>query len=204
MPRTAKTKKKPSEKEVGGDGFKAILLVAVNETTSLYLQEKSQRMATMKSKIAGSKKKSSNAATSTSEEPPNPEDGARKHPPEELVEVEKPIQKVTTFWRRGNIKRVIVVDLPKGKDTGPPSNENGISFHKQCKKNCISSSSTPHNPCCERETHMSLNNVGEYVVFSAKTVHRDFFSAVRLLLPCNFFGDTAIVPNCLGSIVQQL
>jgi hypothetical protein len=27
MPRTAKTKKKPSEKEVGGDGFKAILLV---------------------------------------------------------------------------------------------------------------------------------------------------------------------------------
>jgi hypothetical protein len=44
----------------------------------------------MKSKIAGSKKKCSKAATSTSEEPPGSEDGARKCPPEELVEVEKP------------------------------------------------------------------------------------------------------------------
>jgi hypothetical protein len=34
MPRTAKTMKKPSEKEVDGDGFEAILLVSVNETTS--------------------------------------------------------------------------------------------------------------------------------------------------------------------------
>jgi hypothetical protein len=67
MPRTAKTKKKTSEKEVGGDGFEAISLVAINETTSLNLQKKSQRMATIKSKIAESKKKSSKVATSTSE-----------------------------------------------------------------------------------------------------------------------------------------
>jgi hypothetical protein len=51
-----KVRKKPSEKEVGGDGFEAILLFSVNETTILNLQKKSQRMATMKSKIAGSKK----------------------------------------------------------------------------------------------------------------------------------------------------
>jgi hypothetical protein len=37
MPRLAKTKKKPSEKEAGGDGFEAILSVAINETTSLNL-----------------------------------------------------------------------------------------------------------------------------------------------------------------------
>jgi hypothetical protein len=85
-------------------------------------------MATMKSKIAGSKK-SSKAATSTS--------GARKCPPEKLVEVEKLKQKVTTLWSRGKAKRAVVVDLPKGKDTGPPFNENGISFCKQCNQNCI-------------------------------------------------------------------
>jgi hypothetical protein len=37
MPRTAKTKMKSSEKENGGDGFEAILLVAINETTSFNL-----------------------------------------------------------------------------------------------------------------------------------------------------------------------
>jgi hypothetical protein len=79
MPRLAKAKKNPSEKEVGGDGFEAFLSVAVNETTSLNLQKKSPRTATTPTKIAGSKKKSSKAATSTSEEPPSPEAGARKH-----------------------------------------------------------------------------------------------------------------------------
>jgi hypothetical protein len=58
-------------------------------------------MATMTSKIAGSKKKSSKAATSTSEEHPSSEDGARQCPPEELVEVEKPKGKVTTLWQKG-------------------------------------------------------------------------------------------------------
>jgi hypothetical protein len=38
MPRLAKTKKKPSEKGAGGDGFEAISSVAFNETTSLNLQ----------------------------------------------------------------------------------------------------------------------------------------------------------------------
>jgi hypothetical protein len=132
-------------------------------------------MATIKSKIARSKKKSSKAATSISEEPPSPEDGARKCSPEELGEEEEPKQKVTTLWSRGKAKRVVVVDLPKGKDTGPPSNENGVSFCKQCNINCISSSATSCNLCCERETHVSLNNVGEYVVFPAKTVQRGFF-----------------------------
>ncbi len=66
------------------------MLVAINETTSPNLPNKSQRKATVKSKIAGSKKKSSTAATSTSEEPPSPVDDARKCLPEDLVEVEKP------------------------------------------------------------------------------------------------------------------
>jgi hypothetical protein len=57
MPRLAKTKKKSSGKEAGVDSFEAILSVAVNETTSLNLQQKSQKTATIKSKIAGSKKK---------------------------------------------------------------------------------------------------------------------------------------------------
>jgi hypothetical protein len=139
-------------------------------------------MATMKSKIAGSKKKSSKAATSTSEKPPSPEDGAKKCPPEELVEVEKPKRKVTTLWSRGKLKRVVVADLPKGKNAGPPSNENGVSFCKQCNKNCISSLSTSCNLCCERETHVSLNNIGEYVVFLAKNFPLRFFSAVNKIV----------------------
>jgi hypothetical protein len=129
------------------------------------------------SKVARSKKKSSAAATDTSEEPPIPEDGARKHPPVELIEELK--QKVTTLWSRGKAKRVVIVDLLKGKDTGPLSNEIGVSFCSQCNENCISSLSTPHKKCCERETHISLNKVGEYVVFHAKTVHQGFFSVVN-------------------------
>ncbi len=100
---------------------------------------------------------------------------------------------------------MVIVDLAKGKDTGPPSNENGVSFCKQCNENCISSSSTPHNLCCERETHVSLKNVAEYVVFPAKTVHQCFFSAVnKIIVTEQLFVDTAIVLNYLGSIVQKL
>ena len=79
MPRLAKTKKKPSEKEASGDGdgFKAILSVGVGESTSLNMQRKSPRTARTKSKVAGSKKKTSKAAPSTSEEPPIPESVGR-------------------------------------------------------------------------------------------------------------------------------
>ena len=84
--------------------------------------------ARTKSKVAGSKKKTSNAATSTSEEPPSPEAGGRKRPPEELVALEKLKGKVTTLWQRGKPKRVVVSDVPTGKDTGPPLNESGVSW----------------------------------------------------------------------------
>ncbi len=178
---------------------KAILLVAINETTSPK-PKRNQRSATVTSKVAWSKKKSSAAATNTPEEPPIPEDGARKCPPEKLIEELK--QKITTLWSRGKAKRVVVVDLPKGKDTGPPSNENGASFCSQCNEDYISSSSTPRKKCCERETHVSLNKVGEYVVFHAKTVHPGFFSVVNknivtLQLFCSLL-------NCLGWIIQKL
>ena len=84
MPRLAKAKKKPSEKEASGDGdgFEAVSSVGVGETTSLNLQRKCPRTARMTSKVAGSKKKSSKAATLTSEEPPSPEAGGRKLQPE--------------------------------------------------------------------------------------------------------------------------
>ncbi len=132
LPRIAKAKKKPSEKEASGDGdgFEAILLVGVSKSTSLYMQRKSARMARMKSKVAGSKKKSSKVATSTSEEPPSPEADGRKCPPEELVALEKHKGKVITLWQRGKPKRVVVSDVPTGKDTSPPPNKNGVSFCK--------------------------------------------------------------------------
>ncbi len=133
----------------------------------------------MKSKVAGSKKKTFKGATSTSEEPPSPEAGGRKCPPEQLVVLEKQKGKVATLWQRGKPKRVIIFDVLMGKDTGPPPNKNGVSFPKQCGVQCLCPLSTPRNLCCDRETHVSLNNVGEYVVFPAQTVHRGYFSAVN-------------------------
>ncbi len=66
---------------------------------------------------------------------------------------------------------MVVADVPTGKGTGPPPNENGVYFRKQCAAQCICPSSAPRKPCCDRETHVSLNNVGEYVVFPAETVN---------------------------------
>jgi hypothetical protein len=56
MPRVAKTKKIPSEKEASGDGdgFEAILSVGVGESTSLNTKRKSPTTARTKSKVAGS------------------------------------------------------------------------------------------------------------------------------------------------------
>jgi hypothetical protein len=206
MPRIAKAQKKPSEKEASGDGdgFEAISSVGVSESTSLNLGRKSVRMARTKSKVAESKKKSSKAATSTSEEHSCSEAGGRKPPPEELVELEKPKGKVTTLWQRGKPKRVVVVDVPTDKDTGPPLNKNGVSFCKQCNVQCICPSSTPHNLCCDGETHISLNNVGEYVVFPAQTINRGIFSAVnKIVVQAQLFADTAIVPNCQGELFSN-
>ncbi len=111
--------------------------VGVGESTSLNMQRKSPTMARTKSKVAGSKKKTSKAATSTSEEPPSPESGGRKHPPEQLVALEQQKGNVATLWQRGEPKRVVVTDVPTGKDTGPPPTENGVSFRKQCGEQCI-------------------------------------------------------------------
>jgi hypothetical protein len=186
MPRVAQTKKKgetPSEKEASGDGdgFETILSVGVGESTSLNMQRKSPTMARTKSKVARSKKKTK-AATSTSEEPPIPESVGRKHPPEQLVALDQQKGTVTTLWQRGKPKRVVVTDVPTGKDTRPPPNKNGVSFRKQCGAQCIHPSSAPHKPCCDRETHVSLNNVGEHDVFPAETLHRGFFSAVNKIV----------------------
>jgi hypothetical protein len=77
---------------------------------------------------------------------------------------------------------VVVSDVPTGKDTGPPSNKNGVSFCKQCNVQCLCPSYAPHKLCCDRETHESLNNVGEYVVFPAETIHQGFSSVVNKIV----------------------
>ncbi len=178
--------------------------VGVGESTSLSMEKKSPTKARKKSKVAGSKKKTFNAADSTSEEPPIPESDGGKFPPEQLIALEKQKGKVTTLWQWGKPKRVEVSDVPTGKDTGPPSNWNGVSFCKQCNAQCLCPLSTPLKLCCDIETHVSLNNVGEYVVFPAETVHRGFFSAViKIVVQVQLFADTAIVHNCRGLTVQQ-
>jgi hypothetical protein len=156
LPRIAKPKKKPSEKEASGDGdgFESIFLVGFSESTSLNMQRKSTRTARTKFKVAGSKKKSTKAATFTSEQPPSPEASGRKSPPEELVALKTVKGKVTTLWQRGKPKRVVIFDVPTGKDTGPPLNKNGVSFCNLCNVQCLCPSSAPRNLCRDRETHV--------------------------------------------------
>ncbi len=77
---------------------------------------------------------------------------------------------------------MVVSDVPTGKDTRPPPNKNGVSFRKQCNAQCLHPLSAPRKLCCDIETHASLNNVGEYVVFPAETVHRGFFIAVNKIV----------------------
>jgi hypothetical protein len=180
----SQTKKKPSEKEASGDGdgFEAILSVGVGQSPSLSMKRKSLTKAKTKSKVAGSKKKTSNATASTSEEPSSPESDGRKCLPEQMVALEKQKGKVITLWQWRKPKRVVVSDVPTGKDTGPPPNKNGVSFRKQCNVQCLCPLSTPCKLCCDIETHVSLNNVGEYVVFPAETVHQGFFSAVKKIV----------------------
>ncbi len=154
MPRVAQTKKKgkkPSEKKDSGDGdgFETVLSVGVGESTSLNMQRKSPTTARTKSKVAGSKKNTSKAATFTSEEPPIPESVGRKYPPEQLVALEQQKGTVTTCWQRGKPKRVVVTDVPTGKDAGPPPTENSISFRKQCNVQCIRPSPAPRKPYCD-------------------------------------------------------
>jgi hypothetical protein len=116
------------------------------------MKRKSPTKARTKSKVTGSKKKTSNDADFTSEEPPIPESDGRKCPPEQLVALEKQKGKVTTLWQRGKPKRVVVSDIPTGKDIGPPPNGNGVSFCKQCDVQCLCPLSTPCKLCCDIET----------------------------------------------------
>ncbi len=138
--------------------------VGVGESTSLSMKRKSPTKARTKSKVAGSKKKTSNAAASTSEEPPSLESDGRRCPPEQSVALEKQKGEITNLWQRGKPKRVVVSDVPTGKDTRPPPNKISVSFHKQCGVQCLCPLSAPRKLCCDIETHVSLNYIGEYVV----------------------------------------
>jgi hypothetical protein len=139
MPRLSKAKQKTSEKRVVGDGFTAILLIALIDTPSPN-KRKNPRRVTGRSNVARTKNKSPVALPPSPEDtknkspvalPPSPEDGERKHRPEKLIEEDKKKQKFTTLWSRGKAKKVNVVNIPKDKDTGPQSNQNGISFRSQ-------------------------------------------------------------------------
>ena len=77
---------------------------------------------------------------------------------------------------------MVVSDVPTVKDTGPPPNKNEVSFRKQCSVQCLCPLSAPRNLCCDRETHVSLNNIGEYVVFPAHTIYQGFFSVVNKIV----------------------
>ncbi len=101
---------------------------------------------------------------------------------------------------------MVVSDVPTGKDTGPPPNKNGVSFCKQCNVQFLHPLSTPRNLCCDRVTHVSLNNIGEYVVFPAETIHQRFFSAVKKIvvqaqLFCGY-SNSAELPrvNCSATL----
>jgi hypothetical protein len=113
MPRPVKAKKKTSEKRVVGDGLVAISFIALNETPSPN-QRKNLRRATVTSNVARTNNKSSTAAPTSQEDfknkspvalLPSPEDGTRKCPPEESLQVDKQKQKVTTLWSRGKSKK---------------------------------------------------------------------------------------------------
>ncbi len=111
--------------------------------------------------------------------------------------LEKQKGKVTTLWQQGKPNRVVVSDVPTGKDTGPPPSKNGISFCKQWDVQCLHPSSAPRKLCSDIGTHVSLSNVGEYVVFPAETLHQGFFSVVnKIVVQAQLFADTAIVQNC--------
>ncbi len=107
---------------------------------------------------------------------------------------------------KGKPKRVVVSDVPTDKDTSPPPNNNGISFCKMCNGQCLCPSSAPRNLCCDSETHVSLNDVGEYVVFPTETVHQGYFSAVnKIIVQVQLFcgySNSAELPkvNCSATL----
>jgi hypothetical protein len=145
---------------------------------------------------------------SITSQPRGPENGARKCPPEELIEEDKKKQKVTTLWSRGKAKIVVVVDLPKDKDTGPLSNQNGVSYHSQCNYKCIFSLFTQCKKCCDIKRHISLNKVGKYVVLPAKTVRCGCFSAVNKIivtaqLSCGY-SNSAELPRTKHSVTETI
>jgi hypothetical protein len=216
MPRPIKAKKKPSEKGVVVDDLVAILFVALNDTPSPN-QRKNLRRVTVKSNVARTKTNSSIASPTSPEDtknkspvalPPSPEDSARKCPPEDLIEEDKQKQKATPFWSRGKPNKVVVVNLPKGKDTGPPSNKSGISFCSQCNGKCISLLFMLRKKCCETKRHVSLYKVGEYVVFPAKIIHCGFFSAVNKIIDtaqlfCGY-SNSAELPRVKRSVTETI
>ena len=68
--------------------------------------------------------------------------------------------------------------------------------------------SIPRKKCCERETHVSLNKVSEYVVFPTKTANWGFFSTVNkiIVIAQLFCGyrNSAELPRVKRSVTETI
>jgi hypothetical protein len=62
--------------------------------------------------------------------------------------------------------------------------------------------------CCETERHVSLNKVGEYVLFPAKTVHCGFFRTVnKIIVTAQLFwgySNSAKLPRVNRSVPESI
>ncbi len=71
---------------------------------------------------------------------------------------------------------------------------------------CLHPLSASRKLCCDIETHVSLNNVGEYDVFPDESVHQGFFSAVnKIVVQAQLFcgySNSAELPrvNCSATL----
>jgi hypothetical protein len=70
--------------------------------------------------------------------------------------------------------------------------KNGITFRNECHRECFSSST---KECCHKIKDVPLNNIGDYVIFRADTLHRGYFMAsddtlVTAQLFCGYYNDT--------------
>ena len=68
------------------------------------------------------------------------------------------------------INDLVALDITdKEIESNQPSNQNGVTFHHQCKNECIATSATKYKfKCCLIEMHKVLKKISDYVVFPAK------------------------------------
>ena len=73
---------------------------------------------------------------------------------------------------KGGVEEHTTTQAPVGIKTA--AEKNGISFRDECHRECFPSST---KKCCRKIKDVPLNNIGDYVLFPADTLHRGFFMA---------------------------